>query len=114
MESAKAHSDGIVAFSQTDFTADLKKFTDLQRLSSRHAYHQAGHDQRGPIGIHQVLMRHAPCSLLEEVAAPLYNCVLANSFLNRGSALSSSKACHWTSPQSPPPESTIFDNDSSA
>ena len=27
MGSAKAHSDGIVAFSQTDFTADLKKFT---------------------------------------------------------------------------------------
>jgi non-heme chloroperoxidase len=27
MGSAKAHSDGIVAFSQTDFTADLKNFT---------------------------------------------------------------------------------------
>jgi non-heme chloroperoxidase len=27
MGSAKAHSDGIVAFSQTDFTVDLKKFT---------------------------------------------------------------------------------------
>jgi len=27
MGSAKAHSDGVVAFSQTDFTEDLKKFT---------------------------------------------------------------------------------------
>ncbi len=27
MGSAKAHSDGIVAFSQTDFVPDLKKFT---------------------------------------------------------------------------------------
>jgi hypothetical protein len=27
MGGAKAHSDGIVAFSQTDFTADLKKIT---------------------------------------------------------------------------------------
>ena len=83
MGGAKAHYDGIVAFSQTDFTEDLKKITvpvfvmhgdddqivpyaelrtivgkvaeerdaeDLQGLSTRHADHRGGNDQRRPAG----------------------------------------------------------------
>jgi pimeloyl-ACP methyl ester carboxylesterase len=79
MGGAKADYDGIVAFSQTDFTADLKKISvpvlimlgralrrlraadrqtrqerhaeDLPRLPARHAHHSRRRHQRRPAGL---------------------------------------------------------------
>jgi pimeloyl-ACP methyl ester carboxylesterase len=80
MGGAKAHYDGIVAFSQTDFTEDLREITvpvlvlhgdddqivpyateerdaeDLQGLPARYAHHERGDDQRRPARIHQRLI----------------------------------------------------------
>ena len=42
---AKAHYDGVVAFSQTDFTEDLES-SRLQGISSWHAHHSRRCHQR--------------------------------------------------------------------
>jgi non-heme chloroperoxidase len=86
---AKAHYDGIKAFSETDFTEDLKIITvptlvmhgdddqfvpypalgqasqarhaeDLSRLPARHAHHPCRRDQPGPAGLHQGVKTRAP------------------------------------------------------
>src|SRR6201991_2947351 len=60
MGGAKAHYDGVVAFSQTDFTADLKKITvpvlvmhaeDIQGFPARHDYYPGRNHQRRPAGV---------------------------------------------------------------
>jgi hypothetical protein len=83
MGEAKAHYDGIVAFSQTDFTEDLKRITvpvlvmhgdddqivpnahsgNVQGLSARHA-HDRGRDlQRRPAGLPERVRPRTPAEV---------------------------------------------------
>ena len=48
MGGAKAHYDGIVAFSQTDFTADLKKITVLVLVMHGDDYQIVPYAAAGP------------------------------------------------------------------
>jgi non-heme chloroperoxidase len=84
--SHKSQYDTIKAFSETDFTDDLKKIDipvlvlqNLPRLPPRYAYHARRRDQRRPARLHQVLIKASEwvsrltvCSPADPLRVPVF------------------------------------------